>query len=650
MTKRILIISFILVTISGCDETLYISDECTANTDICIDNSHYKCIIPKDGHDYVNQQLDSISTPTKLAYIEECAYGCRSDGMCNACIDGEKTCENDSVKITCVGGTWNKYPCEYGCKDGECQPEPVSKCTESATLCSGSTVQICLNGQWVDTHTCPDTDICQQGKCVCNTDDLICKVNTIHICKNDEWENTYSSTQCYGKDILRCKDSKWTVTNCEFGCYNNNCSDCEDGAKKCLNDSSLKSCVGGTWVSSSCHYGCDHGECLPSPCTDGDKKCEGDNKATICTKGAWILDKYCEYGCKDGECLPSPCTDGDKKCEGDNKVAICTNGAWIVNKYCEYGCDDGICKSKCDDDTCNVCSGNKTQCLGNILQTCIDGKWIEETCPDICQQGKCVCESGKTKCDNNNRVQTCINGNWWITEICSDICQEGKCVCEDGKTKCSNNELQTCTLGQWTTTKTCNLGCHNGKCDACKDNEKRCSGKDIQTCTNGAWVTQNTCKVNCKDGACTDVPTVGDKCDDKFVEMCDGNTGYYCSDGEVSSIDCNSNTPCAVRAADNYSDCAETCKASDGVKNTCMNYYGYPLSVSYTCDKTETGGYAYFMGNYEFCESSCENGFCTCTEEGKTMCSDKTVKVCKNNAWVTSKTCSNNCKDGACIQ
>ena len=78
---------------------------CTANADICSNGWVYKC--SSDGFS---------KTPVKY-----CSDGMCNNGVCNACVNGNKKCLDSSTITSCVDGSWaNTLNCPYGCSNGAC--------------------------------------------------------------------------------------------------------------------------------------------------------------------------------------------------------------------------------------------------------------------------------------------------------------------------------------------------------------------------------------------------------------------------------------------------------------------------------------------------------------------------------------------------
>jgi hypothetical protein len=137
---------------------------------------------------------------------------------------------------------------------------PLGGCIAGSKMCSGSTLQVCVNGTWVDTD-------CPYG---CNPIALECV-------QDNPTQNTCSpgEKECSGSILRECNSegSGWSETNCTNGCEAGACkaapTGCTEGQTRCYNNS-LQQCVSGDWfVLENCKYGCDGGVCkILSPAED----------------------------------------------------------------------------------------------------------------------------------------------------------------------------------------------------------------------------------------------------------------------------------------------------------------------------------------------------------------------------------------------
>ncbi|MBQ1926874.1 MAG: hypothetical protein II180_12245 [Proteobacteria bacterium] len=593
---------------------------------------------------------------------QACEHGCDAGACKDACTSN--FCRDANNLMVCdASGNMQLVNCPLGCDAGACKTS-AEGCTNGDAKCDGDTLKICMNNAWIDRE-------CANG----------CANNA---CAGEEPECQAGAKECLDANTARtCVAGGWVSANCANGCEAGACvsapvDKCTDGSKKC-DGNAVMNCVGGEWVKGdTCSEICLNGACASA----GDLPKVGDkcdaNFSEVCANNVGY---YCADGAVDSiECSDeAPCAvraadtyaDCAESCKaGDPAKGVCVDymGHPLAIQYsCEATTDGGyayfmgedyeICEVSCVEGKCS----NEQPPVSYEL--CDDSCQVEggQSCSAYCAEKygasvTCALDSdGYIECANScsnagDKAPVCITSQgtgYLLNQVCTDV---------DGKLLflTDYSDYSACANGCNAAGTACEGGVTPG---TCTEGAKQCSGKTVQVCTNGAWVDDKTCENACSAGKCTDpsvVPTVGDNCDDSLVEVCDGNTGYYCYDGKVDTIECSDERPCAVRAADNYSDCAETCKAGDPAKGECMDYYGYPLAVQFVCEKTEDGGYAYFMSeNYQFCEESCSAGVCdgaepgSCTEGAK-QCSGKTVQVCTNGAWVNGETCENACSNGAC--
>jgi len=108
----------------------------------------------------------------------KCVGSCPEGQTCNpnnytcentsTCTEGSKQCSGTKVQ-TCTSGAWvDGEDCAASgktCDNGECKTQ--QSCTEGSKQCSGTKVQTCTNGAWVDGEDCAASQkVCQNGACV----------------------------------------------------------------------------------------------------------------------------------------------------------------------------------------------------------------------------------------------------------------------------------------------------------------------------------------------------------------------------------------------------------------------------------------------------------------------------------------------------
>ncbi|MBQ1926526.1 MAG: leucine-rich repeat domain-containing protein, partial [Proteobacteria bacterium] len=125
---------------------------------------------------------------------------------------------------------------------------------------------------------------------------------------------------------------------------------CTGGALKCSDNSAqVLICMNNQWMTKeTCANGCSNGTCIsqepPKTCTKGTLKCSDNNaQVLICMNNQWMTKENCANGCSNGACIstqpPKTCTKGTLKCSDDNaQVLLCKNDKWIALASCANGC------------------------------------------------------------------------------------------------------------------------------------------------------------------------------------------------------------------------------------------------------------------------------------------------------------------------
>jgi hypothetical protein len=138
--------------------------------------------------------------------------GPKDTGTCTPNCDGKACGDPDDCGGQCVGS----------CPDGQtCNPntytcENTSTCTEGSKQCSGTKVQTCTNGAWVDGEDCAASGkTCQNGACVCTPN---C---TGKFCGDDDG--------CGGK-CKACQNANETCNTTTWKCESNTCVPTEGAA------------------------------------------------------------------------------------------------------------------------------------------------------------------------------------------------------------------------------------------------------------------------------------------------------------------------------------------------------------------------------------------------------------------------------------
>lgn len=326
-------------------------------------------------------------------------------------------------------------------------------------------------------------------------------------------------------------------------------------------------------------------------CTDQTAIIEN-NQLKICKDQVWTTDASCTE-------------DGATIC-GDKFIAKCTEQKWQVSTQCA---SDQICKTVSGTATCvenPVCDAASAVpvCDGNSLKTCADGKWISTPCNDdkVCQASasgaSCVttqqppagCDTTETTCSDN--VLSYCENNEWKTKQCENGCDGSKCKEIASETCDPSNYKPTCDSdGKLTSCgtdgKVTAVECTNG--EACQTTENGAECKVSET---------NSCTESCEYGCNNDNGTCYAECNPtEYISTCSSNILKECIDGVVTDKDCGSKV-----CTDNGNGAA--CVGND-VPPT-----------------TETD----------------------CTEEGKSICENNSLKTCEGGEWEI-RTCLKECKE-----
>ncbi len=166
ITLAVLMLLGLLFVVSCGDDDEDEDTSCTLAEAVC-DGNTFKVCIAKDGA--------TAATDTEWYSVDCSASGKTCDvalggctGGTTTCTEGAKQCSGTKIQ-TCTGGTWvdgtdcsaTSQTCEAGACTGG-----TTTCTEGAKQCSGTKVQICQNNAWVDSVDCAtNSQTCEAGAC-----------------------------------------------------------------------------------------------------------------------------------------------------------------------------------------------------------------------------------------------------------------------------------------------------------------------------------------------------------------------------------------------------------------------------------------------------------------------------------------------------
>ncbi len=104
-------------------------------------------------------------------------------------------------------------------------------------------------------------------------------------------------------------------------------------------------------------------------CEAGARQCLGNSAVQTCVSGSWGAPVTCtNQVCVGGMCSGA-CSPATTRCTSNTQVQTCgTNGQWGAATTCPYACSGANCAG--------VCVANAKQCAGNGVQTCgTNGQW-----------------------------------------------------------------------------------------------------------------------------------------------------------------------------------------------------------------------------------------------------------------------------------
>ena len=579
--------------------------------------------------------------------VRSCQYGC-SNGFCNQCSPGSRSCSGDYPMECISNGTYYTYKtlsrCPMGCYAGychQCRRPGERRCTKSyAELC----IWTSRGNQWSQSFCGYG---CSNGYCnQCAPNSRRCSGSSQQVC------------------TARSNGYAYQTTSCSRGCYNGYCNQCSPNVRVCVNTSTRRVCQpttsGYKYVDTKCSSSeyCANGSCIACLCNPGSKKCNG-KRIQVCSSNCrqWNNSTLCsstQY-CANGACQACTCTPGAKRCDG-KKVETCTNDCrgWTATQTCGSGqyCVGGACK-QC------ACSPGSKRCNGQAVEVCDSScqKWNKsQTCNAVqfCSNGACqacVCTPGALRCSLNTiqRCKSTCNG-WdnYFTCKSGQFCDQGyckQCTCTPGTKRCnSKGQVETCSpdCRSYSLPTNCPSGqyCVSGSCQvcSCQPGSTRCNGNGVQTCKSDCkgFVNTQTCGSGqyCKNGACQScVCTPGSKrCSNNSIQTCSNDCMAW-----QTTTNCPNSQTCANGTCKNCL-CTPGARRCDGSSiqvcdSACMKWNKY-----YTCQSSQY----------------CEKGSCrTCScKPGTRRCSGNTAQVCSNDctSWTTSKTCTNGnqCVAGQC--
>ncbi len=300
-------------------------------------------------------------------------------------------------------------------------------------------------------------------------------------------------------------------------------------------------------------------------------------------------------------------------------LSACTDSSILINPAGQENCTEG-----------------SVICTDGERQTCIDGEWDVETCPNGCNAKgtDCKTDSIKKECDSgssiciNDVMKTCIDEEW-VQNPCKNGCNEDatacrgdeppKADCQPGEISCASGIKKICTENSTYQQTECPYGCNEAgnDCAAKPDPEPECSGEQTlcenstkKTCSGGKWQSTN-CPDGCNEAGndCATITEPEPECTGEQT-LCENSTKKTCSGGKWQSTNC----PDGCNEAGN--DCA--------VPRLCTEN-----EVSCTDGKLQK-----CTGNAWTKAEDCPNG---CSKTGKACAKCREGSTCQNGKQTTCK-------------
>jgi hypothetical protein len=329
--------------------------------------------------------------------------------------------------------------------------------------------------------------------------------------------------------------------------------------------------------------------------------------------------------------VPAECQPGAKRCEALAPVLqTCSNDGRWQNEACPFVCQNGACVGACRPGD-RQCSDLQPQRCNDFGEFVVDGP----ACAAQCEDGACTgqCRNGATQCASGDSLQTCVDGAWSTATACEFTCVSGACggECDPGKGRCaSSTEAETCSSsGEWANRTNCPFVCAEETCGGeCKPGEKRCSANDLEVCgAGGEWALSQACTNACVNQACGGVCKPGAKrcgAAANTLETCDA-VGQWVQSSCPGACANDSCVSCAAGAKEcTSSTMLRTCGAN--------NEWGQPSKCDFACVGTA-------------CTGSCIPGTRQCSGGGAPR-----YGVCTDQGTWSLTTCNTDqsCKGGVC--
>ncbi|MFT7624393.1 MAG: hypothetical protein ACI9WU_003580, partial [Myxococcota bacterium] len=512
--------------------------------------------------------------------------GIPESGVCEA--NTVKWCFNNNIyTLNCdpaVGLVcgWNDTQQKFDCVPGDCQPSCLGK--QCGPDGCGASCGICPGGE-----SCTPAGVCQ-ANCVGQCNGKQCGPNGCGgTC------GTCGPGQVCGGDGA-CK-----AGNCVANCVGKQCGPDGCGGKCGICPGGQSCQANGTCIAGGCTPDCTGKQCGLDGCGGSCGNCPA---GLNCGVGFKCQEGPCQATCQGKQCGPDGCGASCGICPGGQSCSfqgVCQDGG------CAPSCAGKQCGADGCGGSCGVCPGIM-QCNGDGL--CQDPNGCTPSCngkdcgPDGCG-GTCgICVAGLS-CSGQGLCEANGSGG-----DCGDITFEG--VCEGTILKyCSGESLTVidCADNQ----QACGWQEGNGWFD-CVD-----AGECTPDCT-GKVCGDDGCGGSCggcaEGEACTGAGQClaeGGGCGDiTFVGQCDGNTLQYCSNNELTFVDCTEQAKfCGFDEVQEWFDCLDE-----------------PTGCVPACDGVAAGG-------PDGCGGLCSGAGGGCGDIDQSgICDGSVLKYCANESLV----------------
>ncbi len=343
-------------------------------------------------------------------------------------------------------------------------PDPDgATCEEGNTVCDGSSVLVCDEGEWTISTDCAGEGCASETGCRCELGACVPRACVP------------GARRCAGSAVTECDDAGRgfvVVDTCGAGtaCDAGNCVEvaCEPDAQTCVGETRVV-CDGDGQVEAQedcaadaawCDDSAGGAVCVPRECEPLATACArdvdqpGTGVVTCDGRGAaWGGAVACDTGelCRDGVCVESTCVEGETTCLDDLTLGVCDDaGAAFAPSPC-------AAETFCDGDACvpRVCEPGATRCAAapGAVERCdeIGSSWEAFGSCDAdssCVDGACVdrvCVPGAAFCTPDGDAATCNADGTDVSgvEPCTWRCAAGACqpsVCGDGIVDASSGE------------------------------------------------------------------------------------------------------------------------------------------------------------------------------------------------------------------